>query len=164
MTTRFIFLPESAHFPVTNFPALKKDVSGRFVLAYDASTIETAYWTSIAPLNFSASPNLVVVVSYYMTNASGITNNVVWDVAIEAPAVESADVGTSMTFNAAKTQVSPIPATANLFKQQSVTVSNYGNLAAAGYFTLKVARNATATFDTASNDAYCMAVEFRDSV
>lgn len=164
MSTRFILTPESAHFPSAGAAALKKDPAGRMVLAFDAAAIETVYWAGITPQNFSGTPNVTVVVNYYMPNASGATNNVVWDVAIEAPAVSSESVGSASFFDVNTTQVSTIPTTANTFKQQSIVVTNTDGLTASGYFRLKLARNATATFDTASNDAHVLAVEFRDAV
>ena len=47
-TTRAILTPFSAEFPSSNFPGLNT-VNARPVLAFDASTQETAYWTLVAP-------------------------------------------------------------------------------------------------------------------
>ncbi len=43
-TTRTVLTPFSAEFPSSNFPGLTT-INARPVLAYDASTQETAYWT-----------------------------------------------------------------------------------------------------------------------
>ena len=59
MATRAIFLPESAHFPTTNFPA-SSVINARPVLLFDATTSETAYWTFVAPQGLTGTITLVI--------------------------------------------------------------------------------------------------------
>lgn len=51
-TTRAVLTPFSAEFPSSNFPGLTT-VNARPVLAFDAATQETAYWTLVAPQGLS---------------------------------------------------------------------------------------------------------------
>ena len=67
MATRFIFTPESAHFPASNFPPLTQ-VNRRPALAFDAATDETAYWQAIAPQGFTGT--VTAVVTYIMASAT----------------------------------------------------------------------------------------------
>ena len=165
MASRFVFTPESAQFPGSAFPALKKDAQSRMVVAFDAAADEECYWTAVAPENFSGASNVNVVVSYYMATASGSTNNVVFAVAIEAPSA-SEDVDSGAYFATDSSLTSPIPATQGYYKQATigVTPALQDALAASNYFRMRLKRLATNAFDTATGDAHVLAVEFKDSV
>jgi hypothetical protein len=67
MATRAVLLPEAAHYPATNFPALLLS-NRRPVLAFDASTSETAYWTFVAPQGITGA--WTAVISYAMASAT----------------------------------------------------------------------------------------------
>jgi hypothetical protein len=79
MATRLLFTPHSAEFPATNFPQLTM-VNRRPVLAFDASTQETCYWTGLAPQGLTGT--LTLVVSYIMASAN--TGSIEFEAAVEA--------------------------------------------------------------------------------
>ena len=111
MATRATLTPESAHFPASNFPQFLLS-NRRPVLAFDATTSETAYWTLVAPQGLSGTQSLII--SYAM--ASATTGGVAFDVAVEAltsgDAVDT-DAATSFdTVNAATDAAVPVAAPA----------------------------------------------------
>lgn len=67
MATRNVFVPESASFPDSN-SADRLRVNARYVLAFDAGTDETCYWTDIAPQGLSGT--ITVIVHYIMASAT----------------------------------------------------------------------------------------------
>ena len=70
MATRYEWKPYHAEFPSANAPALLL-VNRRPVLAYDAGTDETAYFSGIVPQGFTGTPTLVV--RYMMASATSGT-------------------------------------------------------------------------------------------
>jgi hypothetical protein len=162
MATRAIFTPLAAEFPSSNFPQLLL-VNQRPVLAYDASTDETAYWTGIAAQGLTGT--LTAIITYIMQSAT--TGTVGFQVSLEAVSDGDAtdlDAGTSFDSvnNSASTTV---PGTAGYIDQISVTLTNADSIAAADYFRLSVNRDAdgSAITDSATGDAYVLAVELRDA-
>ena len=80
MATRAVLTPFSARVPVEQLPALTL-VNAR-VLAYDASTQETAYWTLVVPAR-ELTGALSVVLSL-IRNAAGTKLRQYWEVAVKA--------------------------------------------------------------------------------
>jgi len=160
MATRAVFTPYSAEFPASNFPQLML-VNRRPVLAFDAATQETAYFTGIAPAGLTGT--LTAVITYIM--ASATSGNVEFEVAVEAVSDADAtdlDAGDSFATVNASGAVA-VPGTAGYIDQVNVTLSNNDSLAAADYFRLSVSRDADdATNDTATGDCYVLGVELRD--
>lgn len=158
MATRFIFTPESAHYPATNY-APYTIVNRRPVLAFDAATNETAYWTAIAPQGISGT--LTAVVTYMM--ASATSGDVDVDVAIEAISDgDAVDLDSTTSFATVNsTDNVTVPGTAGYIDQISVTLTNNDSIAAGDYVRLSLTRDASS--DTATGDMYVLAVELRDS-
>ena len=160
MATRAVFTPYSAEFPASNFPQLML-VNRRPVLAFDAATQETAYFTGIAPAGLTGT--LTAVITYIM--ASATSGNVEFEVAVEAVSDADAtdlDAGDSFATVNASGAVA-VPGTAGYIDQVNVTLSNNDSLAAADYFRLSVSRDADdGTNDTATGDCYVLGVELRD--
>lgn len=162
MATRFIGLPESAHFPSSNFPQLTQ-INQRPVLAFDAATDETAYWTDIAPQGLTGT--ITVVASYVM--ASATSGTVGLQVQIEAITDgDATDLDSTTSFDTVNNSASTtVPATAGLLDQISITCTNADSLAAADYYRISVNRDAdgSAITDSATGDLYLLAVELRDA-
>jgi hypothetical protein len=161
VASRFVFLPLGAEFPASAFPQLTV-VNARPVLAYDAATQETAYWTSIAPQDLT-SPFTVVITYTMLSATSGLIE---FEVAVEAVSDGDAtdlDATTSFaTVNASGGTT--VPGTAGYIDQVSVTLTNNDSIAAGDYFRLSVSRDSDdATNDTAAADLYLFAAELRDS-
>lgn len=162
MATRFIFTPNSAEFPASNFPALDL-VNRRPVLAFDAATDETCYWTGIAPQGLTGA--FTAVITYMM--ASATTNAVGFQVAIEAVTDgDATDLDATTSFDSVNNSASTtVPGTAGHIDQISITLTNNDSIAAGDYFRLSLNRDAdgSAITDNATGDAYVLSVEFRDA-
>ena len=159
MATRAILTPFSAAFPATNFPQLTQ-VNVRPVLAFDASTAETCYWTLAVPQGITGTLSLVL--SYMM--ASATTGGVAFDVAVEAVTSGDAtdlDAGSSFATTNTGTDAS-VPGTAGYMEQVTVTLTNDDSVAAADYLRISVTRATGNAADTATGDLYLLAAEFRD--
>ncbi len=160
MATRFVGTPLSAEFPASNFPQLLLS-NRRPVLAFDATTSETAYWTFVAPQGLTGT--ITAVISYAM--ASATTGGVAFDVAIEAISSGDAtdtDAATSFdTVNAGNDGT--IPGTAGYMEQLSITLTNADSIAAADLVRVSVARDVADAADTATGDCYVLAIEIRDA-
>lgn len=159
MATRVVCTPESAHYPATNFPALLLS-NRRPVLAFDASTSETAYWTFIAPQGMTGT--WTAVISYAM--ASATTGGVAFDVAIEAlSSGDAVDTDATTSFGTVNGGTdSAVPGTAGYMEQVSVTLTNADSIAAADLVRVSVARAVANGADTATGDCYVFAIELRD--
>jgi hypothetical protein len=161
VASRFVFTPLSAEFPTSLFPQLTV-VNARPVLAYDAATQETAYWTSIAPQGLTGT--LTAVITYMM--ASATSGLIEFEVALEAVSDGDAtdlDAGNSFAIVNASGPAT-VPATAGYIDQVSVTLTNNDSIAGGDYFRLSVSRDSDdATNDTAAGDLYALCCELRDS-
>ena len=157
MATRAIFTPYSAEFPATNFPQLLL-VNRRPVLGYDATTNETAQWTSVAAVGWTGAVTALLQIMM----ASATTGDTDWDVSIEAVTPADAtdlDAGDSFdTINSTDNTV--VPGTVGYMQEISVTCTNKDNIAAGDYYRCRVTRDAAS--DTAAGDAYLLTVRLND--
>lgn len=163
MATRYVFSPLDAEFPSTNFPQLTAihTTARRAVLAFDATTAESAYWTGVGPQGLTGA--ITAVISYSM--ASGVSGGVAFDVAIEAVASgDATDLDAAESLDTANTGTdAAVPATAGFMEQISITLTNADALAAGELFRLKVTRAVANAADTATGDCQVHAVELRDA-
>lgn len=158
--TIFAFTPESAHFPTSNFAALALSNS-RPVLAFDATTEETAYWTF--PAIQGITTPLTLVITYAM--ASATSNAVVLGAQIEAITDGDAiDTDATTSFDTTNNSSSTtVPGTAGYIDQISITLTNNDSITAGDYARLALARKPTDAGDTATGDLYVLLVELRDN-
>lgn len=159
MATRAILTPEGAHYPATNFPALLLS-NRRPVLAFDAATSETAYWTFVAPQGVTGA--WTAVISYAM--ASATTGGVAFDVALEAiTSGDALDTDAATSFDTVNGgSDAAVPGTAGYMEQISITLTNADSIAAADLVRVSVARDVADAADTATGDCYLIACEIRD--
>lgn len=159
MATRIIATPNSAEFPASAFPGLTL-VNRRPVLAFDAATDETAYWTFVAPQGLTGA--ITVVISYIM--ASATSGAVIFQAALEAVTdADATDLDAGTSFDTANSSsATTVPGTAGYIDQISITMTNADSMAVADYVRLSINRDANAGGDTATGDAYVLAVELRD--
>lgn len=156
-------LPGAAENPATNFPQYLIDAQRRPVLAFDAATAETCYWTGFAPQGITALGPAII--NYYMTSAT--SGKVDFEIAIEAITDgDSTDLDATTSFDTANTITAPtVPGTAGYLDQISCTLTNADSIAAGDYFRLSLKRDAAdGTNDTATGDAYVLGVELRITV
>lgn len=162
MATRFVFTPYAAEFPSSNFPQLLL-VNRRPALAFDASTDEACYWTGIAPQGLTGT--LTLVVTYMM--ASATSGTVGFQAQLEAVSDgDATDLDAGTSFDTANNSASTtVPGTAGYIDQISITLTNADSLTAGDYFRLSINRDAdgSAITDSATGDAYVLAVELRDA-
>jgi hypothetical protein len=158
-TTRFVLTPESAHFPLSNYPALSSLQVGRPILLFDASTEETALWTVIAPQGLSGA--LTAIVHYICMNA--VTGTAAWNVQVEAVSDgDSQGLEYSTSFDTEQTAgTGTVPGTQGYIDTISVSISNDDSLAVADYLRFGVFRDVSA--DSVANDLALLAVEIREA-
>lgn len=158
-TTRYSFTPEGAHFPSSNFPALKL-VNNRPVLAFDAGTDETAYWTFVAPQGLSGALSVVV---HLFGNAAG-TNSTYWQASLEAITPgDSVDLDSATSFDTANSGNVAMPTTQGHQTSVSITLTNADSIAAGDYVRLALNRDADNGSDNFAADAYVTLVELREA-
>lgn len=159
MATRAVLTPISAEFPSSAFPALGI-VNERPVLAFDAATQETCYWTFVVPAGWTGTGTAVLTL---IGNAAG-TNPTYWEVAVEAvTSADATDLDSTTSFATVNTGNVAMPTTQGHMVQLSITLTNGDSLAAADYIRVSVARDADNGSDTFAADAYLLAVEIRDA-
>ncbi len=158
--TLLVFTPNAAEFPSSNFPQLTLS-NRRPVLAFDASTDETAYWTFVAPQGITTP--IKAVVSYIM--ASATSGKVDFEGSVEAVSDgDATDLDAGDSFDTANTITAPtVPGTAGYLDQFTITLTNADSIAAGDYCRFRLVRDADdATNDTATGDCHVLAVELRD--
>lgn len=155
----FSLSPLAAEFPTSNFPALMT-VNARPVLAFDAATKETCYFTFVMPQGVSTTLTLVV---YYMM-ASATSGKVDFEAAVEAvTAADATDLDAGTSFDTANTGTAPtVPGTAGYVGTMSITLTNADSYAAGDYVRISLARDAAdGTNDTATGDAYVLGCDLQ---
>lgn len=159
-TTRASLTPFDAAFPTTNFPQMLV-VNARPVLAFDATTAETAYWTLIVPTGFT-SP-MAAIITYMM--ASATTGGVAFDVAVEAVTDgDATDLDAATSFDTANTGTqATVPGTAGQIDQVTVTLTTGDSAAVNDYYRLSITRAVANGADTATGDLYLLAVALQDA-
>ncbi len=160
MATRFVGLPHSAEFPSSNFPQITQ-INQRPVLAFDAATDETAYWTDVAPQGLTGTITLLI----YYVMASATSGNVIFQAQLEAVTDgDATDLDATTSFDTANSSATTaVPGTAGYIDVVSITMTNADSLAAGDYYRISVNRDANNASDTASGDAYVLAIELRDA-
>jgi len=158
-TTVATLLPFAAEFPASNFPQLTQ-VNQRPVLAFDASTAETCYWTFKIPQGFTGT--LSAVVQYIM--ASATSGKVDFIGALEAVSDgDATDLDATTSFDTDNAITAPtVPGTAGYIDEFTITLTNQDSAAVGDYARFSLKRDAAdATNDTATGDAYVLSVELR---
>lgn len=161
-TTRFNLLPNNAELASTNFPQPTK-INDRPVLAFDAATDETCYWTGFVPQGFTGT--MTAVITFMM--ASATSGAVGFQIAVEAvTAGDATDLDAGTSFDTVNNSASTtVPATAGYIGQISITLTNQDSAAAGDYIRFRLNRDAdgSAITDSATGDAYVLGVEIRDA-
>lgn len=160
VTSIFTGTPYSAEFPASNYPQLTLS-NRRPVLAFDASTDETAYWTFIVPQG-GVGTSLTCIITYAM--ASATSGAVYWQAQLEAITPgDATDTDAATSFDTANSGNGTVPGTAGYVGTVTITMTNADNIAAGDLVRLSVNRDADNGSDTATGDAYLLAVELRSA-
>jgi hypothetical protein len=163
MATRAILTPNSAEFPGSNFPqlTLSDATRRRPVLAFDATTEETCYWTFVAPQGLTGTVTLLV----FYGMASGTSGGVAFGASVEAVTPADAldlDAGDSFDTENVGTDAA-VPGTAGYMESVSITLTTADSIAAGDLVRVRLARKVANASDTATGDALVFAAEFRDA-
>ena len=160
MATRGVFGPYSAEFPSTNFPQLMtiNTTDRRPVLAFDTTTSEKCYWTTVAPQGLSGAQTMVVT----CVMASATSGTLAMRVAVEAlTPLDAVAVATTSSFDTANSSANTtVPGTLIEFAL-SITLTNADSMAAADSVRFSLDRDVAT--DSAAGDAYVISAEWRDS-
>ena len=102
----------------------------------------------------------------YYCMASATSGKVDFEVSIEVVTPDDAlDLDTSTSYDSVNAGNETVPGTAGYMSTITITLTNNDSMAAGDLVRLKLERDADdGTDDTATGDAYVLAVEFRDSV
>lgn len=162
MATIGVYLPTSAEFGTATYPQLTQVGTSpkRPVLAFDATTGETAYWTGVVPAGFTGTPTAIV---YYIM-ASATTGGVAFDVAVESvTAGDAVDLDAGASFDSVNGgSDASVQATAGYLDTITCTLTNRDSMAAGDYVRYSLARDVADAADTATGDCYVLALEIRD--
>ncbi len=158
--TLAVFVPFDNEPPSSNFATLATR-NLHPLLQFDATTSESAVFTSVMPQNYSNTTGVTVYVTATMTSAT--TNTLGWLLAFERMDTGLDTDADSFASNQTVTAVT-VPGTsgAPLILSLAITKgANMDSVVAGDTFRLKVARD-TAN-DTATGDAELMSVEIRET-
>lgn len=157
-TTVLSFPPAAAELPTSNAPQYAIQ-NGELVLAFDATTEETAIFKDIMPQAFAGG---TLSAELWVRMASATSGATVWLASVEA--IADAETGNSDSFDSANTSGAvTVPASANTIDVISITLTTADSVAAGEKVRIKIARDADAAGDTATGDAYLYHVEIRES-
>lgn len=156
------FLPSQAAYPTSNFPAFLQQATTRwYILAFDASTSETCYFTSVAPQGITTPLTAII----YYSMASATSGGVAFDVAIEAiTPTDATDLDVTTSFASINGgNDATVPGTAGYLDTVSITLTNNDSISAGDLIRYSLARDVADANDTATGDCYVYAIEIRDS-
>lgn len=152
------FKPDDAEQPATNFATLVVR-NNHPVLAYDAATDETVYFTGVVPDWYDDTSGISVIVHWAAATAT--TGNVIWSATVEemnaTTDIDADSFGTEVTTTQTTLGTSGFvrSTTMNLTRAQADTIS------ANSTFRVRVRRNASNVGDTMAGDAQIVAVHVR---
>lgn len=154
------FTAQQASFPASNFAALGS-VNERLVLAFDAATDESAYFELLLPYNGT---HTIDQVDVFFITASATSGTVVWNIAIEAvTATDATDLDAGSSFDTGNALAVTVAGTAGYLVRGQVTTTNKDSATSADFVRIRVTRDADNGSDTASGDAYVLAVGVYDN-
>ncbi len=155
MASRYVLTPYAAELPATVFPQLQL-VNRRPVLSFDASALELANWTVVAPQGITTP--LTAVINYFMATAA--TGTAIFEVTVEAVTeADALDLAAADSFDAVNSITDTVPGTLGNLGQGSITLTNNDAIAAGDYVRFRLRSNG----GTAVNDRHVLFVEIRDN-
>lgn len=159
--TLAIFTPLMNEPPSSN-PATRDNRNRHRVLDFDASTDESAIFSSVLPQNYGGG-GVHVYIHYACSTAT--SGNTVWQVQFERMDFESLDIDSDSFASAVTSDTFAAPSTSGQIKQANVDVSdgaNMDNLAVGEGYRIKITRDADNASDTMAGDAEVLFVEIRE--
>ena len=159
--TLLIFPPLANEPPASNYATF--DTRNQHVtLDFDASTNESAIFSSVLPHHYSGATGVTVYLHYAMTSAT--SGDVDWDVSWERIGDQQLDIDSDSFAAVNSVDNTTVPGTAGNVDVVSIAFtdgSDMDSVAAGESFRLKVTRDAAS--DTASGDAELLKIEIRET-
>jgi hypothetical protein len=158
--TLCIFTASSNEPPVTNYATINTR-NAHTILQFDATTQETALFTSIMPRNYAGGG---VTVYVHWTAATATTGTIGWLVAFERMSDATTDLDTNSFATTATVTAATVPATTGVMSVTNVAITNGANMdsiAVGDSFRLQISRDVTN--DTAAGDAELHAIEIKET-
>jgi len=159
--TLLIFTPLHNEPPSSNYATL--DLRNQHpCLDFDATTNESAVFSSIMPRNYAATTGVTVYLHYAMSSA--VADTVDWDVAFEWIGDQQLDIDGDSFAAVNSVDNTTVPGTAGLVDIVNVTFTDGADMdsvAVGEAFRLKVTRDATN--DDAAGDAELIKVEIKET-
>jgi hypothetical protein len=148
--------------PTASVPATFDTRNQHPVLDFDASTNESAVFSSVMPRHYSGTTGVTVYIHYSMSSAT--SGDIDWDVSFERIGDGSQDTDSDGFAAANSVDNSTVPATSGHVDIVNVTFTDGADMdsvAVGEKFRIKVTRDAVS--DTATGDAELHAVEIKDT-
>ena len=144
--------------PSSNAPGFDV-VQDRPFIAFDDSTVESAYTKAVAMPGQYGGTTLKASIGYMM--ASATSGKVDFELSVEAITDgDATDLDAGASFDTANAVSATVPAAAGYLGVLTVTLTNKDNIAAWDMFRIKLERDADdATDDTATGDARVLWIE-----
>jgi hypothetical protein len=158
--TLCVLSPLDAYFPATNFATLGQR-NQHFVLNFDTTTQETAFWRTALPRHYAGGG---VTVYVHWAAATATTGTVGWDVSFERIGDGSQDLDADGFATAQTVTAATVPATTGNVDITNVAVTNGANIdsiAVGEVFRVRVRRDVAN--DNAAGDAQLVAVELKET-
>ena len=159
--TLLIFTPLHNEPPTSNYATF--DVRNQHpVLDFDASTNESAVFSSVMPRSYAGTTGVTVYLHYAMSSAE--TDTVDWDVAFEQIGDQQLDIDGDSFAAVNSVDNTTVPGTTGLVDIVNVTFTDGADMdsvAVGEGFRMKVTRDATS--DDATGDAELRFVEIKET-
>jgi hypothetical protein len=156
--TMAVFRPSDAEQPATNFGTFGSR-NNHPILAFDAATIETVYFTGVIPEWYDNSTGIDVQV--FWVAATAVTGNAIWTAAIElmdgSTDIDADSFGTVIS----RTQTAPGTSGVTATAIMSFTRAQADNITAGSPFRVRITRDASNAGDTMAGDAQLTSVQVR---
>jgi len=159
--TLLIFTPLNNEPPAANYATFDTRNSHP-TLDFDATTNESAVFSSVMPQHYAGTTGVTVYLHYAMSSA--VADTVDWDVAFERIGDQQLDIDADSFAAVNSVDNTTVPDTAGLVDVVSVAFTDgadMGSVAVGELFRLKVTRDAAN--DDATGDAELVAVEIRET-
>ena len=129
----------------------------RAVLAFDDSTDESAFVSTVLPPAYTGTGTLKARLLFYSASANSGTAG--WNVSVESiPPGDTLDLEATSSFDTANNGTHALSGTAGDLKEVTVTLTNKDSCAAGDSLRLAIERDADST-DTVAGDLYLDSVE-----
>lgn len=156
-----ILTPASNQPPATNYAALTVR-NGRLLLAFDATTQQTAIFAGVMPRTYGGGGITAYV---HWAAASAVTGTIGWDVTFEREADAGDDLDADNWASPQTVTAATVPGASGVPKYTNAAIAagaaGTDSVAAGDAFRLRIRRDVAA--DSAAGDAHLISVELKET-